>query len=251
MEKRPAICTYRVRPGLYSDVSEVVKVWNAAFAKEQLMDILFPGRQTHPELLLAQITRLFYSRYWTPNYDFHVLASTTDDKPLGLTWWKRPDSQLSFYERWISPCMYTILYHHVITLTTILAAWASPIVHAWYWLRNKLFPIPNLDQHAAETFARVFTDIEPKLRTTPRRRDAWYLSTLAVEPSLQGNGLGSMLLNHGLERVDKADVVAWLIGLEGIDRFYERHGFVTVERANVGELGHWNGGSIMFRKDAA
>ncbi|KAH7184970.1 acyl-CoA N-acyltransferase [Fusarium flagelliforme] len=234
MEKRPAICTYRVRPGLYSDVSEVVKVWNAAFAKDQLMDILFPGRQTHPELLLAQITRLFYSRYWTPNYDLHVLVSTTDDKPVGLTWWKRPDSQLSIYERWISP-----------------SAWASPIVHAWYWLRNKLFPIPNLDQHAAETFARVFTDIEPKLRTTSRRRDAWYLSTLAVEPSLQGNGLGSMLLNHGLERVDKADVAGWLIGLEGIDRFYERHGFVTVERANVGELGHWNGGSIMFRKDAA
>ncbi|KAJ4128015.1 hypothetical protein NW768_008299 [Fusarium equiseti] len=232
MEEGSAICTYRVRPGLYSDVSEVVKVWNAAFAKDQLMDILFPGRQTHPELLLAQITRRFYSRYWTPNFDLHVLVSTTDDKPVGLTWWKRPDSQLSFYERWISP-----------------SAWASPIIHAWYWLRNKLFPIPNLDQHASETFARVFTDIEPKLQTTSRRRDAWYLSTLAVEPSLQGNGLGTMLLNHGLERVDKADVAAWLIGLEGIDRFYERHGFVTVERANVGELSHWNGGSIMFRKD--
>ncbi|KAF4965652.1 hypothetical protein FSARC_6590 [Fusarium sarcochroum] len=128
-------------------------------------------------------------------------------------------------------------------------AWFSPIIHVWYSLRDRLFPIPNLDQHAAGTFARVFADIEPKLHTTPRRRDAWYLSTLAIHPSLQGNGLGSMLLTAGLERVDKAGVAAWLIGLEGIDNFYERYGFVTVEKANVGELKHWNGGSIMFRKD--
>ncbi|KAG8677785.1 hypothetical protein FPOAC2_03927 [Fusarium poae] len=226
--------TYRVRPGLYSDVSEVVKIWNAAFAKDQLMDILFPGRQIHPELMQAHITRLFYSRYWTLNYDLHVLTSTADNKPVGFTWWKRPDSQLSFYERWISP-----------------SAWASPIIHACYWLRNKLFPIPNLDQHAAGTFARAFEDIELKLQRSSWHRDAWYLSTLAVEPPLQGNGLGSMLLNHGLERVDQAGVAAWLIGLEGIDSFYERNGFVTVEKANVGELGHWNGGSIMLRNDTA
>lgn len=81
-----------------------------------------------------------------------------------------------------------------------------------------------------------------------RRREAWYLSTLCVDPKLQGQGLGGKLLKHGLGAVDRKGAASWLIGLKGLDAFYGRYGFKEVARANVGELSTWDGGLIMFRE---
>lgn len=95
---------YRIRPGTLSDIPRAVQVYQAAFDHDRLFDFLFPNRHEHPEALCAHATRLFQSRWWTPNFDFYILAGVDDNQPAGLTWWKRPDSQLSFYERWVSPC---------------------------------------------------------------------------------------------------------------------------------------------------
>lgn len=127
-------------------------------------------------------------------------------------------------------------------------AWVAPIVRSFLSLRDWLFPIPNLDPHAADTFTRVFSKIQPDLINSDRRREAWYLSTLCVEPKLQGQGLGSKLLKDGLSAVDRKGVASWLIGLIGLDAFYGRYGFKEVARANVGELSTWDGGLIMFRE---
>lgn len=91
--------------------------------------------------------------------------------------------------------------------------------------------------------------IEANVINTPRRKSAWYLSTLSVDPELQGKGLGSMVLQHGLARADQHGAATWLVGVKGVDQYYERHGFKEVGRANIGEMAHWQGGSIMFRNE--
>lgn len=61
--------------------------------------------------------------------------------------------------------------------------------------------------------------------------DAWYLSIIAVDPSLQGRGLGQQLLAPTLEEADANDALTYLetFGVRTVP-FYERLGFRTVAR---------------------
>jgi ribosomal protein S18 acetylase RimI-like enzyme len=123
------------------------------------------------------------------------------------------------------------------------------LISTWFSIRDWLFPVKHMDKYAGGTFVRAFAKVEPALINTPRRERAWYLSTLAVDPTVQGRGLGTMLLRDGLERADQQGAAAWLIALKTVEDYYKRHGFEEVGRANVGELENWSGGAIMFRND--
>ncbi|KAG9254627.1 acyl-CoA N-acyltransferase [Emericellopsis atlantica] len=224
--------TFSIRPGCRADLPHAVEVFLSAFRKDDLFDILFPNRHTHPHVIRAQISRLYASRYWSLNYDLRVVAGNDDGRIVGLTWWKRPKAAMSFWERWVSPY-----------------AWIAPLISTWFSIRDWLFPIKDLDKYAGDTFVRAFATVEPALINTPRREKAWYLSTLAVDPTVQSKGLGTMLLRDGLERVDQEGNAAWLIALETVEEYYKKHGFREVGRANVGELQDWTGGAIMFRND--
>ena len=114
-------------------------------------------------------------------------------------------------------------------------------------LRDYLLPTRTASDSAG-AYVRVMDTIEPGLLNTDRRRQAWYLSSIALSASAQGKGLGGLLLRDGLQRAEAQGRAAWLVALAGVDKFYERHGFVEVARANVGELQEWNGGAIMFRE---
>jgi ribosomal protein S18 acetylase RimI-like enzyme len=66
----------------------------------------------------------------------------------------------------------------------------------------------------------------------------WYLLIVAVDPDLQGRGLGSALMKEGLARADQANCPCYLeTSSERNLAFYERHGFVVVERATLGDGG--------------
>lgn len=97
-------------------------------------------------------------------------------------------------------------------------------------------------------FAGVIHDLEPQFLNTPRRKEAWYLSTLSVHPVYQGQRLGRALVEEGLELVDRTGSASYLIGLRSVEAFYPKFGFKEVFRANVGELKDWDGGSVMFRE---
>ncbi len=70
-------------------------------------------------------------------------------------------------------------------------------------------------------------------RRHPPEPDHWYLAVLGIDPSAQGQGLGSAVLRPVLERCDADGIGAYLESSKerNID-FYARHGFrVTGELA--------------------
>jgi len=107
----------------------------------------------------------------------------------------------------------------------------------------------SIDQQAFNEFWRFDrSSIEDALRATPSRRfrmvrgkpspgyhisgragETGYLQRLAVDPSQQGTGLGSLLLADSLTWMrDKGARSAWVntqVGNEGAVRLYTRHGF--------------------------
>ncbi|KAH7262284.1 acyl-CoA N-acyltransferase [Fusarium tricinctum] len=220
---------HRIRPGTTADITAATNLYMQSFDKEKLLDFMFPSRHTDSTPFRMWIARRFLLRYWTPGY---VLTMLDDPKgrPVAFTWWHIPDESLSLRQRWLS-----------------LHAWMTPIVRAVLKLHSFLFPIRGVDDHRLGIYDRVFSTIEPNVLNSPRRRSAWYLSSLGVSPDVQGAGYGSLLLQHGLEAADRAGVPTWLVGLRGLDNFYNRFGFVEVARANIGELKDWDGGVIMFR----
>jgi ribosomal protein S18 acetylase RimI-like enzyme len=81
-----------------------------------------------------------------------------------------------------------------------------------------------------DTFA-VLEQMDESHPTFPH----WYLPWLAVSPELQGNGLGSRLLEHGLRTVDESGLPAYLeTPNPRTVPLYERHGFQTVAIAQHG-----------------
>jgi ribosomal protein S18 acetylase RimI-like enzyme len=60
-------------------------------------------------------------------------------------------------------------------------------------------------------------------------QEHWYLPLIGVDPSQQGQGHGSALLEHTLARIDRARLPAYLEATNANNkRLYERHGFEEV-----------------------
>lgn len=98
---------YRLRPGRKSEASGIcTDLFLDTIGRDALIDILYPTRHKFPVENAADIRRLFYRRTWEPNFIFTVCVDSAD-KPVGFSFWKRPLSSLTFYERWISPCKST------------------------------------------------------------------------------------------------------------------------------------------------
>ncbi|KAI1178247.1 acyl-CoA N-acyltransferase [Nemania sp. FL0916] len=67
----------------------------------------------------------------------------------------------------------------------------------------------------------------------------YYLSAFAVDPSRQGQGIGTRLLRHCLRLADRASLPSWLISLPGSHSLYAREGFVDVDSADI-DLNAWD-----------
>ncbi|PTB68074.1 acyl-CoA N-acyltransferase [Trichoderma citrinoviride] len=227
--------TFRLRPGTASDLTHAVRLYDACLGSDKLAALLFPRKNEDPESYKKYLYRLYAKRYWSVEWTFTFIvkeggeSEDEDDTVVGFSCWKRPSADITFGERWFT-----------------LFAWIAPLVRTFISLQDTLLAPLNIDPHAAHAFDRVFPPIEKALFADKNRAEWWYLSTLAVHPSVQGIGLGALLLGEGLTRADEGKV--WLIGLRGTDAYYSRFGFVEVGRANVGDLSEWDGGIVMFRE---
>ncbi|OHE94129.1 acetyltransferase [Colletotrichum orchidophilum] len=242
---------FRIRPGTSADTAAIVDIYMAAFGDDWAVEKMHPRRREFPDDWRAAAHRFFYSRYWGPEQQlFHVLTVPEDnpdasspssggsggERIAGFSWWRRPYPTPAEKSAAEGP------------LT--LRGWLKPILLGINALAGYLWPPRSLDPAMLTLFddTHMASDVLTQDPAYPRRKTAWYLSTLAVAPEFQGKGFGSLLVGEGLRQVDEEGVPAWLIGLVGVEPFYERLGFVVKGRANVGRLAEWDGGSIMFRE---
>jgi ribosomal protein S18 acetylase RimI-like enzyme len=110
------------------------------------------------------------------------------------------------------------------------ALWLPPGVHpdekALIALLERTIP----ERHQAEVFA-LLGQMDRGHPSEPH----WYLPMIGVVPSKQGNGYGSALLRHALNRCDGDRKPAYLeaSSLES-SRLYRRHGFELLGTIQVG-----------------
>ncbi len=63
----------------------------------------------------------------------------------------------------------------------------------------------------------------------------WYLPLIGVDPSKQGNGIGSALMKHALIRCDRDGSIAYLESSNPRNiSLYKRHGFEVIDEIQVG-----------------
>jgi GNAT superfamily N-acetyltransferase len=124
-------------------------------------------------------------------------------------------------------------------------AWFAPLVRTILSFKNWLLK-PSLEMDPKPYY--VFKRELPKFLTTQRRKSAYYLSTVAIDPKLQGRGLGGLLVQDGLNQADAVGAAAWLCRVENLGPYYEKYGFREVGSVSVEELSAWEGGQVMFRE---
>jgi ribosomal protein S18 acetylase RimI-like enzyme len=63
----------------------------------------------------------------------------------------------------------------------------------------------------------------------------WYLPMIGVEPTQQGKGYGSALIQNVLKQCDRDCILAYLEASKPANiLFYERHGFDLIDTIQVG-----------------
>ncbi|HYN26508.1 MAG TPA: N-acetyltransferase, partial [Pyrinomonadaceae bacterium] len=78
---------------------------------------------------------------------------------------------------------------------------------------------------------RVFEEMGKYHPTEPH----WYLPLIGVDPSQQGNGIGSALMKHALVPCDRDGTLAYLESSNPRNiSLYKRHGFEVIGEIQVG-----------------
>ena len=168
----------------------------------------------------------------------NVRPATPDDAvplaaPLGrafyddpVTVWANPRerNRLRRTERFFLGRMRALLPHELSYVCADglgAAVWSPP--DAWQMgLRELLHDLPAFLSPRTPMVLRAMHEVE-KLHP---KKPHYYLSILGVDPSRQGSGRGSALLEPMLRRCDSEAVGAYLeTGTERNVRFYSRHGF--------------------------
>lgn len=102
--------TYTLRPGLVADVPSFARVYYDSFSDarpgastDNLMDILFGDFRKHPRDTRAVLDAMLRPRLWSLQYRMSALVDDATGHVVGFVCFKRPATEVSFYERWLSP----------------------------------------------------------------------------------------------------------------------------------------------------
>lgn len=171
-----------------------------------------------------------------------VLCRAFDQDPV-VNWVLRQDSGRSFAFRWLFRLSLAITMPHDHVYTTAdrrtAALWTPPGKWQWRagWYRQ-LAQLPGFVR--AVGLARLPRVLRATMALEAKhpKRPHFYLFQLAVDPPLQGRGLGSALLRHVLEVCDRESLPAYLENSNPRNLpLYERHGFEVVECHRMGSDG--------------
>jgi ribosomal protein S18 acetylase RimI-like enzyme len=119
---------------------------------------------------------------------------------------------------------------HLTTGGRAAAMWLPPGVHpdgdAMMALTAEHVPADR-----QEDMGRVFAQMDSHHPSEP----CWYLPTIGVDPSCQGRGLGSALLQYAIERIDRDGAVAYLESSNARNiPLYQRYGFEIMGEIQAG-----------------
>ncbi len=118
-----------------------------------------------------------------------------------------------------------------------LACWLPPpraVPTFWRQVRSGMLALPWHFGLGGFRKLTAFDDVARKLHHEYAPMPHWYLAAIGVEPSSQGQGIGSALMRPMLERADRDGVCCWLdTHQEQNVRLYMRHGFEVSKRVEI------------------
>jgi ribosomal protein S18 acetylase RimI-like enzyme len=172
-----------------------------------------------------------------------TVARAFEDDPMFA--WVFPDAQhrarsLQVLNR--VPLRYGLRYGHVSHSHEgkAVAIWIPPgrAVSIGGMARFGLLNVPfRIGFRAFGKFAGA-NDVMGKIHTKHVPEPHWYLLIVAVDPELQGHGVGTALLEEGLTRADQSNHPCYLeTSHERNVPFYERFGFTVITRVPLGPGG--------------
>jgi len=89
----------------------------------------------------------------------------------------------------------------------------------------------NTDLELFSVFIEKLEEMQEKLMGA--RDDYWFVSSMAVHPDYQGQGIAKRLLLKGLELADEAEEDVYLESTPGAKGLYQRVGFEVMEEFTV------------------
>jgi GNAT superfamily N-acetyltransferase len=165
-----------------------------------------------------------------------MLAEAFFDDPVSVYFYPRDAGRREFLRRFFMVEMEKLFGPGTVVEMTSdgsgAAIWAMPGVST-----SPLAALAALAPLAFLLRARVPRAVWALMRLDarhPRSAPHYYLATIGVAPSRQGQGLGSALLRSVLSRADEEGVPAYLeSSKESNVPFYARHGFEVIEEVKL------------------
>lgn len=115
----PSESTYALRPGRYADVAAFAAAYYSSFSDsrggeestdDNLLDVLFEDHEKYQDETRDALERILAPRLWSLHFRMGALVDDGNGgRVVGFVCVKRPDCEVTFYERWISPSKFFFL----------------------------------------------------------------------------------------------------------------------------------------------
>jgi len=183
------------------------------------------------------------------NIAAQVCACAFTDYPMITSYWPdrgRRARHLEWY--WACAVKYGLRYGEAYTTSDVagISVWLPPgqtHITTWRYVRAGYLPLPlkmGVKQFFTQTMKgdKLVHQVHEEIISGPH----WYLFIIAVDPDRQGRGIGTMLMQPGLEKADTQGLPCYV---ETHDErnvpFYLKHGFdlVRIELVPGSDLRFW------------
>jgi GNAT superfamily N-acetyltransferase len=164
-----------------------------------------------------------------------IIADAFADDPVNLWAFGGTDAMLPSYTAMARHLFLKRGFGHVTTDGNAGTLWLPPGVVKGYGAVGNTVLGWHILRRGGLTAVRHSTTIDAFLRSRFPRTPHYYLFAIAVDPALQGTGMGSALMKETLARVDRDHMPAYLENSKPRNTpFYEKHGFHVVEEVIPG-----------------